>query len=147
MPDFRLEVQTVGFGDNVDDPTPGTPESRVWDDPASASRGSRITNVGNRVPRYLRVVTNRRIRINAIRTGESAPQDDTVAQFTSWAVEFPNGTPPARIADPVPGSSSIIEWVLTRKGHYAIAVRHEGSGGSDNVNGGAVLLHIDATDT
>lgn len=135
MPDFY--VQATGSPALVNAP---------WEDPASVTRPSRITNQNDRTYRRINALVGTVLTLTAIPENYTTPQPDSVVGlFTMWPLEVPfvGGMPIQAI--PTAGVSSVQTFVLDRVGHYTFAVRHEDTNDAPlAAAGGFVVLHFES---
>ena len=117
-----------------------------WEDPASVSRPSRITNQNDRSYRRINALVGTILTLTAIPNGYAIPQaDSVVGLFTMWPIEVPslNGMPVQSV--PTVGMSSVQTFVLNGVGHYTIVVRHENTEDAPlAAAGGFVVLHFES---
>ncbi len=131
MPGFRV-IPSISPATYVELPT------RIWSDPASSVRASRITLANDRQNRFYRVAPGTLVRLGAILTGESTVLDDTNEEFSSWPIEYASAYPPVK-SYPTVSFSSIVEYKLDEVGHYLLGMR------CLNAALGAVFVHVDVT--
>jgi len=136
MPGFRI-TPSVSPNTYVELPT------RIWSDPASASRPSRITVANDRQNRFYRVAPGTLVRLAAIIDGSNVFQADAIQRFSAWAIEHASAYAPIK-SYPIALTSSVVEFLLDEIGHYTLAMRGEGDG-DPNKAIGAVFIHIDVT--
>lgn len=136
MPAFRI-VPSVSPNTYVELPT------RIWSDPASASRASRITVANDRQNRFYRVAPGTLVRLAAILDGFDVFQNDIAQKFSAWPVEYASAYPPIK-SYPIALTSSVVEFKLDEIGHYVLAMRGESEGIPAKAIG-AILVHIDVT--
>lgn len=134
MPDFRVNVASVLGVSN-----------RLWEDPASATRASRIVGVNERQYRRLVVQQNEQVTLSAILTGETSVQPDSVVGlFTMWPIEWPTDAGQPSQIIPVAGTSGLQWFILNGVGHYTLGVRHEDTqDATQAAAGGVVVVHLD----
>lgn len=139
MPGFRI-VPSVSPNTYVELPT------RIWSDPASSTRASRITVANDRQNRFYRVAPGTLVRLAALLDDEVVFKNDTFQKFSAWAIEHASAYPPVK-SYPIAVTSSVVEFKLDEVGHYLLAMRGESEGGDPAKAIGAVLVHIDVTGT
>ncbi len=138
MPAFRI-IPSVSPATYVELP------ARVWADPASSTRASRITTVNDRQNRFYRVAPGTLVRLAAILDSSNVFQNDTVQKFTAWPLEYASAYPPIK-SYPIASTSSVVEFLLDVVGHYTLAMRGESEGADPAKAIGAVFIHIDVTE-
>lgn len=138
MPDFF--VQASGSPALVNAP---------WEDPASVSRPSRITNQNDRTYRRINALVGTVLTISAVPEGYTTPQPDSlVGLFTMWPLEVPSGNGMPMQTIPTAGTSAVQTFVMDRVGHYTFAVRHEDTDDAAlAAAGGFVVLHFESVAT
>lgn len=119
-------------------------ETRLWTDPGTVSRPSRITPTNDRQHRYYRAAPGDTVRLAARLPGEATALDDTECVFSAWAIEYAGGGPPAK-SYPVVGTSAIVDFLLNSVGHYLLAMRMENVFDDPDMAGGVIFIHIDVT--
>lgn len=135
MPDFRIDLTALGSGIS----------NRIWEDPASTTRASRIVGINDRQYRRLVVQQNDTLAISAYLTGESLLQpDSTVGLFTMWPIEWPTDAGQPSQSQPFGGTSALQWFLLNGVGHYTIGIRHEDTEDAPQAAaGGVVVVHVD----
>lgn len=134
MPGFTVALQ-------------GTFATRVWTDPASVDRPSRIAPTDLQQHLHARMSPGT-IQLRATLDGESGPVDDaTGGAFQTWAPEYGSAYEPQQTI-PTPGTSAIVDVALDSVGHYTIVMEHKANFGSPPTRGkGKVFVHVDVETT
>lgn len=134
MPDFYVVVT-------------GSPSlsNRVWEDPPSVTRPSRITAKNELQHRRLVAQVDTILTLTAIRNGETSPElDSAMGKFIAKAIEYPTGIPIPFPTIVIPGRSSVQQFLLEGFGHYTLAIRHEDTQDAPYAAaGGTVFVHVD----